>query len=431
MVDRARPAGRRRPRLGRRPAGPDAADPRRRRGRPVPRDRAVVPAERRAVRRRAGRVRAGDASARTAGRGTSSSSRASCRRRCRARRSSPSPRRGRATSAQVGRHAHEPGHRHARSRTSRSCATSTCRRPTSPRPRGSTCPTGRARSSRARAARRCSTPASATGCPAAVLAFEPRRSDLPLQVAFPILLANLTGELLGGSDGARPRRVEPGTPVELRHPGRGDRRDRDAARTAAVDELVPGTTGGAAVTFAGDRPARASTRSRRSPTRTRRPRHRPAPAAAPRRVRGEPPSAGARRRRGRVAASPPPRRPAGPGPVRGRPVRRRRVDDRARVGGGHRGARHDRPAPRRHPAPAAPAAATSGRRPATSCGSRSSCSCSSSCASSGRSTTATALVRIRRVARRRGCGATRAGPPDGHQLRGAARAAPADPGARR
>src|SRR6478735_5990494 len=37
------------------------------------------------------------------------------------------------------------------------------------------------------------------GLPTAVLAFEPRRSDLPLQVAFPILLSNLTGELLGGS----------------------------------------------------------------------------------------------------------------------------------------------------------------------------------------------------------------------------------------
>src|SRR5207249_11828448 len=37
------------------------------------------------------------------------------------------------------------------------------------------------------------------GLPTAVLAFEPRQSDLPLQVAFPIVLANLTGELLGGS----------------------------------------------------------------------------------------------------------------------------------------------------------------------------------------------------------------------------------------
>ncbi len=30
-----------------------------------------------------------------------------------------------------------------------------------------------------------------------MLAFAPRRSDLPLQVAFPILFANLAGELLG------------------------------------------------------------------------------------------------------------------------------------------------------------------------------------------------------------------------------------------
>ncbi|MBI3745919.1 MAG: BatA domain-containing protein, partial [Chloroflexi bacterium] len=33
---------------------------------------------------------------------------------------------------------------------------------------------------------------------AAVLAFEPRTSDLPLQVAFPILISNLAGELMGG-----------------------------------------------------------------------------------------------------------------------------------------------------------------------------------------------------------------------------------------
>ncbi|HEY6568996.1 MAG TPA: VWA domain-containing protein, partial [Candidatus Limnocylindrales bacterium] len=38
------------------------------------------------------------------------------------------------------------------------------------------------------------------GRQAAVLAFEPRHSDLPLQVAFPVLLANLAGELMGGSD---------------------------------------------------------------------------------------------------------------------------------------------------------------------------------------------------------------------------------------
>jgi len=47
--------------------------------------------------------------------------------------------------------------------------------------------------------------------------FEPRASDLPLQVAFPILLANLTGELLGGS-AAPAEAVQPGTPVNLTIP---------------------------------------------------------------------------------------------------------------------------------------------------------------------------------------------------------------------
>jgi Ca-activated chloride channel homolog len=47
-----------------------------------------------------------------------------------------------------------------------------------------------------------------------VLAFEPRQSDLPLQVAFPILMANLTGELLGGSS-APTTAVVPGDPVSL------------------------------------------------------------------------------------------------------------------------------------------------------------------------------------------------------------------------
>jgi len=55
------------------------------------------------------------------------------------------------------------------------------------------------------------------GRPAAVLAFLPRQSDLPLQVAFPILLANLTGELLGGSQTPADA-VAPGTPVTLAIP---------------------------------------------------------------------------------------------------------------------------------------------------------------------------------------------------------------------
>lgn len=52
------------------------------------------------------------------------------------------------------------------------------------------------------------------GLRAAVLAFEPRRSDLPLQVAFPLLISNLAGELLGGGSGPN-EAIAPGAPVEL------------------------------------------------------------------------------------------------------------------------------------------------------------------------------------------------------------------------
>ena len=110
-------------------------DPARRRGRPVPRDRALVPAERRAVRGDADRVRPGDASGRTArpwdlvifeGDLPATLPR---RRSWRSRPPATSP------LGEVTGTLDEPGHRLARARTSRSCATSTCRRPTSPRPR--------------------------------------------------------------------------------------------------------------------------------------------------------------------------------------------------------------------------------------------------------------------------------------------------------
>jgi hypothetical protein len=86
------------------------------------------------------------------------------------------------------------------------------------------------------------------GSPSAVLAFEPRRSDLPLQVAFPILLANLTGELLGAST-APTEAVEPGTPVELVIPA-GAVGLTVTEPDGTATQLVPGTTGGSAVTFA-------------------------------------------------------------------------------------------------------------------------------------------------------------------------------------
>ena len=73
------PPGGRRPGVGRHPARSHAPDPGRRRGRSVSRDRAQLPARRRAVRRQAGASTARRRSARTAARGTSSSSRATCR----------------------------------------------------------------------------------------------------------------------------------------------------------------------------------------------------------------------------------------------------------------------------------------------------------------------------------------------------------------
>ena len=86
------------------------------------------------------------------------------------------------------------------------------------------------------------------GLPSAVLAFEPRRSDLPLQVAFPILLANLTGELLGSTT-APSEAVEPGTPVELAIPT-GAIGVTVTGPDGSITELVPGTSGGSAVSFA-------------------------------------------------------------------------------------------------------------------------------------------------------------------------------------
>ena len=86
------------------------------------------------------------------------------------------------------------------------------------------------------------------GRPAAVLAFEPRRSDLPLQVAFPILLANLAGELLGGSDTPADA-VAPGSPVNLAIPA-GSIGVRVERPDGSVDELAAPTKGAGSVTFA-------------------------------------------------------------------------------------------------------------------------------------------------------------------------------------
>ena len=85
------------------------------------------------------------------------------------------------------------------------------------------------------------------GLPTAVLAFEPRQSDLPLQVAFPILLANLTGELLGGS-AAPAAAIKPGEPVVLSIPSGMAGLHVVAPDGRAVD-LLPGSAGGPSVTY--------------------------------------------------------------------------------------------------------------------------------------------------------------------------------------
>jgi hypothetical protein len=89
------------------------------------------------------------------------------------------------------------------------------------------------------------------GINTAVMAFEPRRSDLPLQVAFPVLLANLTGELLGSST-APTEAVEPSTPVELHIPV-GAVGLTVTAPDGTETPLAPSSTaaGSTAVTFAG------------------------------------------------------------------------------------------------------------------------------------------------------------------------------------
>lgn len=81
----------------------------------------------------------------------------------------------------------------------------------------------------------------------AVLAFLPRNSDLPLQVAFPVLMANLTGELLGGS-AAPTEAVAPGDPVTIPVPA-GATSVVVTRPDGSTVELVPATSGAPTVAF--------------------------------------------------------------------------------------------------------------------------------------------------------------------------------------
>ena len=85
------------------------------------------------------------------------------------------------------------------------------------------------------------------GRKAAVMAFEPRQSDLPLQVAFPILISNLAGELMGGST-TPTEAIAPGQPVTLPLPA-GATALEVTRPDGSVIELAPGTAGGVSVSF--------------------------------------------------------------------------------------------------------------------------------------------------------------------------------------
>jgi Ca-activated chloride channel homolog len=86
------------------------------------------------------------------------------------------------------------------------------------------------------------------GLATAVMTFDPRHSDLPLQVAFPIMLSNLAGELMGGGAGPAGA-VVPGTAVELAIPSGATGVHVVGPDGAALD-LAAGTADAQSVTFA-------------------------------------------------------------------------------------------------------------------------------------------------------------------------------------
>jgi hypothetical protein len=82
---------------------------------------------------------------------------------------------------------------------------------------------------------------------AAVMAFLPRNSDLPLQVAFPLLISNLAGELLGGT-AAPTQALSPGDPVTIPVPT-GATSIRVTRPDGSVVELAPGAADAPSVAF--------------------------------------------------------------------------------------------------------------------------------------------------------------------------------------
>ncbi len=84
--------------------------------------------------------------------------------------------------------------------------------------------------------------------PTVVFAFDIRQSDLPLQVAWPIMISNVAGELLGVGPQQVLDPLPPSAPVEIPMPP-----DSQGVRVTlpdgTVEQLAPGATGASTVTF--------------------------------------------------------------------------------------------------------------------------------------------------------------------------------------
>ena len=89
------------------------------------------------------------------------------------------------------------------------------------------------------------------GLPTVVFAFDIRQSDLPLQVAWPIMISNLAGELLGLSGQALDP-LAPSSPIDI--PITPDAQGvRVTLPDGSVEQLPPTATGASSVTFVSTR----------------------------------------------------------------------------------------------------------------------------------------------------------------------------------
>src|SRR5918992_316960 len=90
------------------------------------------------------------------------------------------------------------------------------------------------------------------GQPTVVFAFDIRQSDLPLQVAWPIMISNVAGELLGVGPQQVLDPLAPSTPVTI--PIEPDSLGvRVTLPDGTVEQLAPGATGASSVTFVSTR----------------------------------------------------------------------------------------------------------------------------------------------------------------------------------